>query len=275
MTKTDKFIYDSSKQSLPIIEELKELLKYRDLLKILIINNIKSRYRRSMFGVVWTMLNPLLYMSVMVIAFSHLFKFQIANYPVYLLTGLIAWNFFSQTTTQAMTTLIWGGDLLKRIYLPRTIFAVAAVGSGIINLLLSCIPLLFIMLITKQPIYLTTLFAPISILILGGVSLGVSLIISMIAVFFADVAELYQILLQAAFYLTPIMYPENVLPKKIQTLMVLNPIYDVVKVFREVIYDGHLPSLHAFLAAIISTTAFLLLGWWFFTQKADQISYRI
>lgn len=270
-----KIIYDSSKRGIPLLEEFRELLRYRDLLLILIINNIKSRYKRSTFGVIWTMLNPLLYMTVMVIAFSHLFRFQIANYPVYLLTGLIAWNFFSQTTVQAMHTLIWGGNLLKKIYIPRTIFAAAAIGSGIINLLLSCIPLLIIMLATQQPLYLSWWFTPISILILAGVSLGFALILSMIAVFFADIIDLYQILLQAAFYLTPIMYPETALPEKLQNFLVLNPIYDVVKVFRAPIYDGHLPSLYSLCAALISTAVILLFGWWFFTRKAHEIAYRV
>ncbi|HEV2613538.1 MAG TPA: ABC transporter permease [Gammaproteobacteria bacterium] len=270
-----KIYYDSNKRGLPLVEEFKELLRYRELLFILIINNIKSRYKRSTFGVLWTMLNPLLYMAVMVVAFSHLFRFQIVNYPVYLLSGLIAWNFFSQTTTQAMGTLVWGGSLLKRIYIPRTIFAVAAIGSGIINLALSCIPLILIMLITHQPIYATWFFTPISILILGGVSLGVALIVSMIAIFFTDIVELYQVLLQAAFYLTPIMYPETALPENVQRFLVLNPMYDVVKVFRGPIYDGHLPSQYSLCAAVIATLVVLLFGWWFFTRTADQISYRI
>jgi ABC-type polysaccharide/polyol phosphate export permease len=270
-----KIYYDSSKRGIPLVEEFKELLRYKDLLQILIINNIKSRYKRSTFGVVWTMLNPLLYMTVMTIAFSHLLRFEIANYPVYLLTGLIAWNFFSQTTTQAMGTLLLGGALFKRIYIPRAIFAVAAVGSGVINLFLSCIPLLFIMLLTHQPLYMTWWFVPISILILAGISLGVSLILSMIAIFFADIMDLYQILLQATFYLTPIMYPETILPEKIQRFIMLNPIYDVVRVFRNPVYEGQLPSFYSLCAALFSTLVVLFFGWWFFTKKADEISYRV
>jgi ABC-type polysaccharide/polyol phosphate export permease len=275
MTQKFTLYYDSSKKRIPLIDEFKELVRYRELLHLLIANSIKTRYKRSTLGVIWTMLNPLLYMSVMVVAFSHLFRFQVANYPVYLLSGLIAWNFFSQTTTQAMNSLIWGGALLKKIYLPRTIFAVAAVGNGIINLLVACIPLILIMLFTHQTIYVTWWFLPIAILILSAVSLGVALIISMIAVFFADIVELYQILLQALFYLTPIMYPENILPAKLQNYLVLNPVYDVVRVFRTPIYEGHLPSLFSLSAALIAALLVLLFGWWFFTRKADQIAYRI
>ena len=135
MTKRHRYYYDSSRRLNPLFAELRELVRYRELLQLLIVNSIKTRYKRSALGVFWTMLNPLLYMTVMVIVFNHLFRFQVANYPVYLLTGLIAWNFFSQTTSQAMNNLIWGSTLIKKIYLPRSIFAVAATGNGIINLL--------------------------------------------------------------------------------------------------------------------------------------------
>jgi len=275
MTQKLPVYYDSSKRRIPLVAEFRELMRYRELLTLLIANSIKTRYKRSALGVLWTMLNPLLYMSVMVIAFSTLFRFKIPHYPVYLLAGLIAWNFFSQTTTQAMNTLIWGGSLLKKIYLPRTIFAVAAVGNGIINLLLACIPLVIIMLCTGQPIYATWWFLPIAILILSAVSLGFALIVSMIAVFFADIIELYQILLQALFYLTPIMYPESILPPFIQRFLVINPVYDVVKVFRTPIYEGHLPSAFSLSAGLVSAFLVLLIGWWFFTRRADQIAYRI
>lgn len=275
MTKKLPVYYDSSKRRIPLIAEFRELMRYRELLLLLIANSIKTRYKRSALGVLWTMLNPLLYMSVMVIAFSTIFRFTIPHYPVYLLAGLIAWNFFSQTTTQAMNNLIWGGSLLKKIYLPRTIFAVAAVGNGVINLLLACIPLVIIMLCTGQPIYATWWFLPVAILILSAVSLGVALIVSMIAVFFADILELYQVLLQALFYLTPVMYPESILPHTVQRLMLFNPVYDVVKIFRTPIYNGHLPSILSLSAGLIAAFLVLLAGWWFFTRRADQIAYRI
>jgi len=275
MTKRHRYYYDSSRRLNPLFAELRELVRYRELLQLLIVNSIKTRYKRSALGVFWTMLNPLLYMTVMVIVFNHLFRFQVANYPVYLLTGLIAWNFFSQTTSQAMNNLIWGSTLIKKIYLPRSIFAVAATGNGIINLLLACIPLSVIMIFTHQPIYMIWWFVPVSLLILSAISLGVALIVSMIAVFFTDILDLYQILLQALFYLTPIMYPEEILPAWAHKYLILNPVYDVVKVFRGPIYSGQLPSFQALCYAFFAAFFILLFGWWFFTRKADQIVYRI
>jgi ABC-type polysaccharide/polyol phosphate export permease len=275
MSKTNVYYYDSARKKNPLLAELRELFRCRELLQLLIVNSIKTRYKRSALGVFWTMLNPLLYMSVLVVVFNHLFRFQVVNYPVYLLSGIIAWNFFSQTTSHAMNNLIWGSALLKRIYLPRSIFAVAATGNGIINLLLACVPLSIIMIFTHQPLYGTWWFVPIAVLILAAISLGVALIVSMIAVFFTDILDLYQILLQALFYLTPIMYPEEILPPWVHKYLVLNPVYDVVKVFRGPIYSGQLPSFHALCSALIAAFVILIFGWWFFTRKSDQIVYRI
>src|SRR5689334_958733 len=158
--------YDSAARRSPMVEELLALLRYKDLLRLLIINTIKTRYKRSAFGVVWTLLNPLLNMAVMTIAFSALFRGSLIHYPVYILSGLICWNFFNQTTTYAMSTLVWGGNLIKRIYVPRTIFAVASIGTGLVNLGLSLIPLILIMLFLGHPFYPTWWFLPFAVLLL-------------------------------------------------------------------------------------------------------------
>lgn len=274
-TNVSPIYYDSARRGLPFVDEIKELIRYRDLLRLLISASVKTRYKRSSLGMLWTLLNPVLYMTVMMIVFSHLFRFQLPNYPVYLFSGLIAWNFFSQTTIQAMNALIWGSNLMKRVYVPRSIFAAATIGNGIINLLLSCIPLIAIILITHQPITIAWWFVPFGILTLAMFAFGAALILSTIAVFFADMVELYQILLQAGFYLTPIMYPETILPEKIKEFLLFNPIYDVIKLFRIPIYEGHLPSFVSFVAAFSFAVVVLLFGWWLFVKKADQIAYRI
>src|SRR4030095_8980236 len=126
--------------------ELKELLRYRDLLTQLIPRNIKTRYKRSLFGLLWTMLNPLLIMVVLTFAFSTVFRFALEHYAAYVLAGMLLWNFFAQTTTGAMSELIWGSGFLHRIYVPRGIFALTALGTGLVNLLLSLVPLLVVMI---------------------------------------------------------------------------------------------------------------------------------
>lgn len=267
--------YDSAARRWPVVEEFIELLRYRDLLRLLVANSIKTRYKRSTLGVVWTLLNPVLTMAVLAIAFSALFRFSLKNYPVYLLTGLIFWNFFAQTTTVAMSALVWGGSLLKRIYIPRTIFSVSAVGNGLFNLLLALIPLALIMLILGQPFRPALLFLPVATLLAAMFALGVALFMSTLAVFFVDVVDMYGLLLTAWFYLTPIIYPREIFPTQYVWLLHLNPMYNLLELFRAPIYLGVLPAPGTILGALAAATLSLSVGWWTFTRKADDLAYRV
>jgi len=269
------FTYDSADRRSPAVRELIELLRYRDLLRLMVGNIVKTRYKRSALGVVWTLLNPLLNMAVLTIAFSSLFRASLERYPVYILAGLICWNLFAQTTISAMNTLVWGGSLLKRIYIPRTIFAVAAIGNGLVNLGLALIPLVVIMVVAGHPLYLTWWFLPLAVLLLAMFSLGVALFMSTLAVFFTDVVDMYQVALQAWFFLTPVMYPIGILPSQYAWLMNLNPVYNLMELFRAPIYLGTIPGPNTILAATASAVVALVVGWWVFTRKADEFAYRI
>ena len=267
--------YDSSSTRSPALNEFQELWRYRDLLRLLVANSIKTRYKRSALGVVWTLLNPLLNTLVLTIALSRLFRFELENYPVYLLVGLLFWNFFFQTTTTSMHTLIWGSSLIKRIYVPRTVFAVSVVCNGLINYLLALVPLVVIMLAMGHPIRVTFLLLPFAILILAMFTLGVSLFISTLAVFFVDVVDLYSVALSALFYLTPIIYPISIIPERLLPVMRLNPMNILLEIFRALIYLGELPPASTVWAALGLSTAMLAVGWWVFTQRGDEFAYRI
>lgn len=267
--------YDSSAQGPPFLRELVELARFRDLLLVLIVNLTKTRYKRSALGVVWTLLNPLLHMVVLSIAFSHLFRFQIENYPVYVLTGLICWNFFSQTTTFAMNNLVWGGTLLKRVYLPRTVFSVASIGNGVVNMVLSLVALVAIMVGSGYPFFATWWFLPLAILMLVAFSLGCALLVSAAAVFFSDVVEMYGVLLQALFFLTPVIYPQSIIPPSWLRWFSLSPLWIIVQVFRQPVYEGTVPGLSVILPAVAWSFGMLILGWTVFCSKCDRIAYRI
>jgi ABC-type polysaccharide/polyol phosphate export permease len=267
--------YDSAARRSSPLAELVELIRFRDLVQMMVVNIIKTRYKRSALGVVWTLLNPLLNMAVLSIAFSSLFSSTLVRYPVYVLAGLIFWNFFTQTTIYAMNTLVWGGGLLKRVYIPRTIFAVSSVGNGLVNLGLSMIPMILIMVILGHPLYATWWLMPLAILLLAMFSLGVALFMSALAVFFTDVVDIYQVFVQAAFFLTPIMYPKDILPANLVWLLNLNPFYHLLEVFRAPIYLGGIPGPHTLAAAAFSAVTMLLIGWWVFTRKADEFAYRL
>jgi ABC-type polysaccharide/polyol phosphate export permease len=268
-------VYDSSRLAPAPIEEARELFRYRNLVLQFIRRDLVARYKRSLLGVTWTMLNPLGTMLVLSLVFSQVFKTS-KDFPVYILSGLLAWTFFSVATSDSMINLIGGVNLLQRIYTPPTIFSVSAVGNGIVNLLLSLIPLLLVMLALKVPPHLSVIFLPVSILFLASFALGIGLLVSTFAVYFRDVTALYQIILTAWFYLTPIIYPVDLLQPSFQFwISILNPMYSLVNLFRIPLYEGRFPNaVEIYPAAFFAFTA-LIVGWLFFTLRSREFAYRI
>ena len=267
-------IYDSARRGNSALEELRGVFQYRDLIFQLIRRDIVARYKRSVLGVAWTMLQPLGMMVVMTLVFSRLFH-QIQGYPAYVLSGLITWTFFSQTTTASIQQMVWGGALLNRIYLPRTSFSISAIGTGLVNLAISIIPLVVIVLVLRLPLTVNILFIPISMLLLASFALGVGLLLSTLAVNFPDVSEMYQIILMAWMYFTPVIYPESMIPPEYQRWMfTLNPMYHLVKLFRAPIYEGKLPDPQSLLMGTVISLVTLIVGWIVFSRAADRFAYK-
>jgi len=268
-------IYDSSKSGLVALDELRAIIRYRDFIFQLIRRDIVSRYKRSFLGVVWTMLNPLGMMLIFSFVFSQLFK-SVVDFPVYILSGLVAWNFFAQTTSAAMSQMVWGSSLLHRIYIPRAAFVVSAIGTGIINLLLSLLPLGLIMFFSGVAFQWSLLFLPISILLIAMFSLGVGLLLSAWAVYFSDVAEMYQVILVAWMYLIPIIYPPDLIAEEYRFwLFSLNPMYYLVEIFRLPIHQGVLPSLVMLSIGFGFALVMLGLGWFIFASRANEFTYHV
>ena len=268
-------VYDSLKRGPVAWEELHGLIKYRDLIFQLVRRDVVSRYKRSALGIGWTMLYPLGMMTVLTIVFAQLFK-TVQGYPAYVLSGLVAWNFFSQATSAAMIQMVWGASLLHRIYMPRTAFVVSAIGTGIVNLVLSLVPLFLIVLFVGLPLRWSAAFLPVSILLLAAFSLGIALLFSAWAIYFPDVAEMYQVLLIGWLYLTPIIYPETAIPESYRFWFFhLNPMYYMVEVFRQPVYEGVLPSWQLLAGAAAIAFLTLAVGWTVFASRADEFTYRI
>lgn len=268
-------VYDSAAaEGSPMREGIEELVRYKDLLRLLIATNIKARYKRSVLGVAWTLLSPLLTMIVITIAFSAIFRFSVPNYPVYVLAGLVFYGFFQESTTQSMNSLVWGSTLLKKVYIPAAVFPIAAVGTALVNLGLSLVPLLLITLFFKQPLTWTLLFVPAAMVMAAIFSLGVGLILSSIAVVFSDVVEMWGVIVRALFYLTPVMYPEEIVPERFIWLVKINPLYHMMLCWREPIYRGALPPLDSVLKALVWSVGTLLVGWWVFSRRSHQFALR-
>jgi ABC-2 type transport system permease protein len=269
-----KMIYDSAKRKHPALEELLALFRYRDLIYQLVRRDIVARYKRSVLGVAWTMLNPLLTMIIMVVVFQQVFS-STENYAAYVLTGIIVWTMFSQSTSMAMSSMVWGSQLFQQIYLPRSSFVLSTILASMVNFVLSLIPLGAILIITRVPFRPSALLLPVYMVFLFSFSLGVALIISTLAVFFPDVADLYPVILMAWMYLSPILMPLEFYRQILNGLLLyINPFYYVVNLFRILVFEGFVPHWQTWAATAFVSFGALVIGWIFFCKKADSFAYH-
>jgi ABC-type polysaccharide/polyol phosphate export permease len=237
--------------------------------------DLVTRYKRSILGVAWTMLNPLGIMIVTSIVFAQVFK-QGPSFPVYVLSGLTMWSFFQSSSSDAMTNLIGGVVLRQRVYMPSTIFALTAIGNGLVNMVLAIVPLLLVMLATGVPVTPALLFLPVPMVIAACFSLGIGLLLSTLAVYFRDITAMYSIILTAWMYLNPIVYPASLLsPDFRYWVSLLNPMWNLILMFREPILDGRIPNFADIWPVTLISIGILIVGWFVFTRKADEFAYRI
>lgn len=244
--------------------------KYKFLLNQLVSRDFKSKYKRSVLGVVWSFLNPLLTITVQYIVFSNLFRFDIDNYIVYLLTGVVFFNFFSEATSQSMNAIVGNASLITKVYVPKYIYPISKVMSSTINLLFSTIPLMVVILVTGIKITPSFVLLPMGFLFIIIFSLGIGFILASIMVFFRDTQFLWGIIIMLWMYLTPIFYPESILPKNLLLIMDLNPLYHYIKFIRIIILEGVSPNPALYLYCFAFSIITLFIGAVFFKKSQDK-----
>lgn len=249
-----------------LVEEWRDIGAHGHLLFNLVYRDLTVRYKRSVIGFFWTMLNPLLLMLIFVVIFSHLFRFELPHYETYFLSEYLPWTFFAQTTITSMQSMNWNGALMKRVRVPKSIFALASTLSGIVNLFLSYVPLVLIMLIVRMPLRPALLFLPVSFAILAVFAFGISLLLSSVSVYFVDVREMYAVSLTALMYMSPIIYPIAIVPVRFQRVIALNPLLYLLQIVRDPVYSGTLPSASYLGIATAAAVAAFLIGWTVFRR---------
>jgi ABC-type polysaccharide/polyol phosphate export permease len=255
---------------------MQDVYQYRDLVRALVARELKVRYRRSAIGFVWTMLQPLLMMLVLQTVFSSIFRgFSITNYPVYALSGVLFWNFFSQSIVSSMNSLRGNAQLLQKLPVPKAVFPLANVLSGVVNLCFALVPLFIILLVTGHPLTPALFFLPVSIFLAALFTLGAGLLLSPLAVFFSDVVELIGVILSLLMYLTPVFYPKEIVPERLRWVVRFNPIRSILETFRDPIYQGEIPPLpHLAVCTGIAILAFAV-GSWVFRRNSDRIPFYV
>lgn len=249
--------------------------KYQFLIEQLVNRDFKTKYRRSFLGIVWSLLNPLLTMAVQYIVFSKIFRFDIDNYIIYLLIGIIVFNFFSEATNQTISIIINNAGLITKVYIPKIIYPVSKVMSVSVNLLLSLIPLLILILMSGLPIEKYYLLLPLGIILFVIFTLGISLILSCMMVFFRDVQFLWGVFVMIWMYLTPIFYPESILTDTLKRIVQFNPLYQYIKYFRMVILEFSAPDVKTILFCILFSVVSILGGYIIFKKHENQFILNI
>ena len=253
-----------------VSEKIGALKRFSPLLRELVVRDIKVRYRHSALGLIWTVLNPLLMMTVITIVFSTLFKQNIEHFPIYYLAGSLIFSFNSESTTTAMHSIISNASLIKKVYIPKYLFPFSNVLSGMVNLGFSLIAMFIVMIITKAPFHATLLLIPIPIFYTFLFATGLGIMLSALTVFFRDIAHFYGVFILAWTYLTPIFYPVSILPDAIMKIMYFNPMYHYVSFMRELVLYGTFPSMKENLICIAMGIGMLIIGLFVFYKKQDK-----
>ncbi|KJJ65598.1 MULTISPECIES: ABC transporter permease [Clostridia] len=250
---------------------LKNSWQYRDLLKQLVIRDIKLKYRRSFLGYLWSVLNPLLIMLVMTIVFSTMFSRNIENFPVYLFTGQVLFNFMNTSTHQAIFSITGNSALLKKTYVPKYIFTVSKITSGLVDFLFSLGALVIVMLATHAPFTKYILLFPFVAIQLYLFCVGLGMFLAQANVFFRDIQYIYNAVTTAWMYLTPIFYPVEALPSEVLWFVKhFNPMYFYVGQFRDLVYYGRMPGHVIILAGCTTSVVMLIIGVWSFMKSQDK-----
>lgn len=244
--------------------------KYKYLLKNLIIKDVKLKYRRSILGILWSVLNPLLMMIIISAVFSNIFKVSVENFPIYYLTGSALFSMLSETTSSAMTSILNSSSLIKKVYIPKYIFPLEKCIFGFINFLFSMIAVAIMYIIFRYPIHWTILLFPIPVIYTLVFSIGLGMILSTLSIFFRDIVHLYSVLLVAWNYFTPIVYPYDILNEKIKIIMHFNPMFHYVKYFRDVLMYNTVPSLTTNLVCFFISFSTLFFGLMLLKMKQDK-----
>lgn len=254
----------------PLVAVYSVLTRYNFLIRQLVARDFKTKYKRSLLGMAWSFLNPLLTMSVQYVVFSTIFKSDIENFPVYLLCGIVFFSFFTEAVSMGMTSITNNAVLIKKVYMPKYIYPVSCILSSLVNFALSIVPLFLVMLLTGTPFRPSLLLLVFDVLCLLGFVLGMGLLLTTAMTFFQDVQFLWNIASMLWMYLTPIFYPESIIPQNLILIYRLNPMYQYITFARTCILDGISPEPIRYLWCILSSGVVLLLGIWVFKRHQDQ-----
>jgi len=268
-----------------MINRLAELYHYRELIKNLVIRDLKVRYKSSVLGVLWSLLNPLLMTIVFTVVFSLMLRSDTPNYPVFFMCGYLPWSFLSDSVVRGTNAIVGNDHLIKKVYFPREVLPISDVLSGLVNFLLALLVLFGIILVFRVHLTASVLMLP--VIIVGQIlfTMGLAFILATANVFYRDTQHIMQVVMQAWFFLTPIFYPIDVIPQSATVLGItvnlqlwvrrLNPMASLIASYRDILFRGAMPGLDFLLRTLVTCLVIFVIGYLFFSRFSSVFGEEV
>ncbi len=244
----------------------KDLYNYRELLKNNIKKEIRGKYKGSWLGMLWTLLNPLLMLVVYAIVFPYILRVNVENYTIFMIVALIPWNFFTNAITFGTGSIVANGPILKKVYFPREIIPISATTSQLVNFLITLVIVFVFILFSGVGFSVHLLLLPFLILVQFILTLAINFVLSAITVYVNDVAHFVSVFLTLGFYGTPIVYQASMLPTKLQWVLKLNPMAQLIEAYRSILYYHQWPEWTGLLIWSVASIGLLILGYVIFKK---------
>ena len=244
--------------------------RYTFLLKQLVLRDFKTKYKRSALGMAWSFVNPLLTMSIQYVVFSTIFKSNIPNYPVYLLTGIVFFTFFNEVLSLGMTSITSNASLIKKVYIPKYIYPLSRIISSLVNFAIALVPLFLVTILTGTKITPAILLLLFDIACMVAFITGMTMLLTTAMTFFQDTQFLWGVVSMMWQYVTPIFYPESIIPASLLPIYRLNPMYQFITFARTCIIYGVSPAPEAYLGCLLTATVVLMLGVGIFKKHQNK-----
>ena len=253
----------------------KKLYDYREFLKTSIKKEFRGKYKKSFLGVLWSFLNPLFQLLIYALVFPFILKNNEDNYIVFLIVALFPWNFFNLSVIQSAACIVNNGGIIKKVYFPREILPLATATSNLINFLISSVLIFLALFISGIGLTKAVLVLPLIILIQYILQLGLSFILSAITVYVRDVEYLINVLMMLVFYLSPIVYSADMIPSKYLPLFKLNPMFHIIKYYRDILYYGKIPEIGSVLILLFACIIILIIGYLIFRKLEKRFAEEL
>jgi len=267
-------------------EHFRELTGYQELIYHLVLRELKARYKNSVLGFFWSLLNPLAMMLVFMVVFGVFMpNNSLERYPIFLLCGLLPWNYFQIGLMGSISSIISNANLVQKAYFPREVLPIASVLAQLVNFLLALIVLFVLLIIFSTPFNAWLWMLPVVILIQTCFVLGLSFIFTTLNVFYRDTGMILEVVLLAGFFLTPIFYPLDILPSNAviwgidlnvhRVMYIVNPMASIINTYRDILYSGYRTDLDFLMRTTITSVGTLLFGYWLFTRYSGTFGEEI